>query len=380
VAGCGTNQALITALRFPAATVIGSDLSSKSLDLCASVAAELAIPNLSLKQESINQADYESEYDYVICTGVIHHNARPETALAKLASALKPGGVLELMVYNRFHRITTSAFQKAIRILSDNPAAVDFDLDMSVAQKVLKAFPAQNLIAAYFKDYWEGDGSAYADALINPVEHTYTVESLEEMADMCGLEFLLPAVSLHDKFANRMSWNMQFGDDGLQKDYEALPDSRRWQVTNLLLFEQSPMLWFYLQRKDSDRTRKTEAQVGEEFLDTTFAKASAMQKNFILEEAGIYKESAEAVKYPRAVVDNSVKPFFDLVDGKKTMREIFRELSIRPTLLKTEHVRTRLTTPAFPYLLSLSMPNDPALNDMLERSTAIEELNDGFSF
>ena len=35
VAGCGTNQALHTALKFPNASVVGSDLSSKSLELCA---------------------------------------------------------------------------------------------------------------------------------------------------------------------------------------------------------------------------------------------------------------------------------------------------------------------------------------------------------
>src|SRR5262245_56217714 len=32
VAGCGTNQAVLTALRFPNATVLGSDLSSESLE------------------------------------------------------------------------------------------------------------------------------------------------------------------------------------------------------------------------------------------------------------------------------------------------------------------------------------------------------------
>src|SRR5689334_7124119 len=33
VAGCGTNQAVITALTFPRATVIGSDVSATSLDV-----------------------------------------------------------------------------------------------------------------------------------------------------------------------------------------------------------------------------------------------------------------------------------------------------------------------------------------------------------
>ncbi len=40
VAGCGTNQAIFTALRFPHASVLGSDLSTKSLDACADTAAQ----------------------------------------------------------------------------------------------------------------------------------------------------------------------------------------------------------------------------------------------------------------------------------------------------------------------------------------------------
>ena len=34
VAGCGTNQAVLTSLRFPNGTVRGSDLSTSSLEIC----------------------------------------------------------------------------------------------------------------------------------------------------------------------------------------------------------------------------------------------------------------------------------------------------------------------------------------------------------
>src|SRR5580700_2281523 len=46
VAGCGTNQAIYTALRFPQGQVTGSDLSPKSLELCAQTADELKLTNL----------------------------------------------------------------------------------------------------------------------------------------------------------------------------------------------------------------------------------------------------------------------------------------------------------------------------------------------
>ena len=89
VAGCGTNQALHTALKFPNASVVGSDLSSKSLELCAKNARELGVTNLEVREESLNHVPYKQQFDYVISTGVIHHNADPRVTLEKLSTAAK---------------------------------------------------------------------------------------------------------------------------------------------------------------------------------------------------------------------------------------------------------------------------------------------------
>ena len=117
VAGCGTNQAVLTALRFPGAKVLGTDVSTRSLDVARRTANQLGLTNLDLKEASLNDPCDKDRFDHVICTGVIHHNANPEIPLASLARALKPSGVLELMVYNYYHRTQTTAYQKAIRIL-----------------------------------------------------------------------------------------------------------------------------------------------------------------------------------------------------------------------------------------------------------------------
>ena len=199
VAGCGTNQAVWTVLRFPTATVIGSDLSVQSLELAAKSARELKLSNLELRNESIDQVDYAEEFDYVICTGVIHHNAQPQAVLKKLAGALKPTGILELMVYNRYHRIITTAVQKAVRTLSGNKSASGFELELNLVRRMIEKFPIQNTVSTLLHEHQGSPEAALADDLLQPVEQSYTVESLDCMARDCDLEILMPCLNKFDR-------------------------------------------------------------------------------------------------------------------------------------------------------------------------------------
>jgi SAM-dependent methyltransferase len=354
VAGCGTNQALHTALKYPHATVIGSDLSSKSLELCAKNAGELGVTNLEVKEESLNHVPYKEQFDYIMSTGVIHHNADPRTTLEKLVGALKPDGIMELMVYNRYQRITTSAFQKAIRVFGEQSGdAVDFDADFRIAKKIAGGLPKGSMLEQAFvhTQYMDWSDSDFADLFIHPVEHSYTVESLEDLAASCGMEYAAPCISLYAKsVSTAFSWNMEFGDPDLQKAYDKLPDSRRWQVTNLLMFDKSPLLWFYLRRKDGEAPRKTEGQICEEFLNTTFVKNRTTQRSFIRDGDEHYKLSSSSAPYPLAAPNASVRTIFELVDGKTQMRDIFAHLGMNTMFQIVNQARIQLTTSAFPYL------------------------------
>lgn len=352
VAGCGTNQAVLTALRFPTAHVLGSDLSVESLDLSARTARELGVTNLELRQESLNQTAYAERFDYVLCTGVIHHNADPPAVLRRIARALKPTGILELMVYNRYHRVMTSAFQKAVRILSGDGEKPDFERELSTAARLIADFPARNLLSSFLSDYRESPEAAIADTLIQPVESSYTVESLEEMARGCGLEIVAPCLNIFDRATNRLSWNLSFPDPDLQCHYERLSDSRRWQVTNLLLFEQSPLLWFYVQREDSGRPPKSERAICEEFLEARFVRTSTSQRSFAPDEAGKYRMSPAVSQYPPTPSDPVILGILDAVDGKTAMSQIWTRLGLSTAFPFLNAMRLKMTTSAFPYLRS----------------------------
>jgi hypothetical protein len=205
-------------------------------------------------------------------------------------------------------------------------------------------------------DWSESD---LADLLIQPVEHTYTVESLEKLAGGCGLDIIAPCVSPYARsLCPIWCWSLEFDDDELQDRYDSLPDSRRWQVTNLVLQEKSPLLWFYLEKKESRRRRKTERQICEDFLNSRFEPASTLQRSYIRSETGSYDLSPASVHYPFAHTDQMARRILDAVDRDTDMRQVFERSGLEATFRNINHARTRLTTSAFPYLKAVSNDAD----------------------
>lgn len=349
VAGCGTNQAVITALNFPDAKVLGSDLSVSSLELSRRTAGELSIKNLELRQESLNLVQYKDQFDYIICTGVIHHNADPAEPLRRISNALQPGGILELMVYNRFHRTLPSSVQRAIRMLAGSERTPGSAVEVELVSALISAFHRDGQMKQYLQSFEQSPPALLADALMQPLEHSYTVEDLHALAASCNLEMLLPCISIFDKLNGNVSWNLNFNSQTINERYGSLGDVQRWQVTNLLLCERSPMLWFYFRRADSRIRRRCERDVCQDFLATVFEKAVTKKHSYILGEQDRY-EPAGISGYPALPGDRTIAKLVTAADGAKPMWKVLEELGEPNQFERVNELRLRLTTPAFPYL------------------------------
>jgi SAM-dependent methyltransferase len=351
VAGCGSNQATLTAMKFPTAEIVATDISVPSLEVCERNLAQVGARNVTLKEQSINEANYADEFDYIICTGVIHHNADPSIPLKRLAAGLKRDGILELMVYNYYHRILTTAYQKAMRYLfmDDPESGLDDQLDLT--RDLMNKFPVENTMCYYLKTEKDQSREYLADSFLQPVEHSYTVESLVTLLETANLEINLPCIYVFDKDSGKLCWNLEFENEVAASHYENLPDIARWQISNLLMVERSPSLTFYIQRNDATIPRKSEKEVCESFLDTRFTRYSTTMTNYIGEN-GHYEYSPTPIPFPspRVPVDQTARRIFKEVTPEKTIREIFRALDISPTFNLVNNIRTQLTTPLYPYL------------------------------
>ena len=111
---------------------------------------------------------------------------------------------------------------------------------------------------------------AFSDALLQPVEHSYTIESLEAMASKCALTLSHFCQDQFSRNVRNFDWNCRFEDNKLQNLYDDLPDLKRWYITNLLQGENSPMLWFYLHKQSCPRPIKSEKEICQDFLNSKF--------------------------------------------------------------------------------------------------------------
>jgi SAM-dependent methyltransferase len=187
IAGCGTAQAAHYALRWPHARVVGIDLSEESIAFTRELKRKHALHNLEVRRLAVERAaELGQTFDYVVCTGVLHHLPDPDAGLRALRDVLDSNGALHIMVYAPYGRAGIYMLQEYCRRLgvgwSDREVA---DLAAS-----LKALPADHPLAPLLRtspDFANKD--ALADALLHPRDRSYSVPQLMNFLDGAGLVF-----------------------------------------------------------------------------------------------------------------------------------------------------------------------------------------------
>jgi SAM-dependent methyltransferase len=187
VAGCGTSQAAIHALREPDARVTALDISETSLRHTRDLQRKYRLRNLDLHQLAIEQVEELGQiFDQIVCTGVLHHLRDPDTGLRSLRNVLAPNGAMHLMVYATYGRAGIYMMREYCRLLRIDAT----DEELRDLGTTLGALPPDHPIAGVArraKDFRHPD--ALADALLHPQDRAYTVPQLYAWLERCGLSF-----------------------------------------------------------------------------------------------------------------------------------------------------------------------------------------------
>ena len=185
VAGCGTSQAAIHALREPDARVTAIDISETSLRYTRDLQKKYDLRNLDLHRLAIEEiGELGRTFDQIVCTGVLHHLPDPDLGLRSLRNVLAPHGAMHLMVYAAYGRAGIYMMQEYCRLLG--VAATETELrDLGSTIDALSADHPIAGVARRAKDFTYPD--ALADALLHPQDRAYTVPQLYAWLERCGL-------------------------------------------------------------------------------------------------------------------------------------------------------------------------------------------------
>lgn len=195
VAGCGTGrQSIYIASWVARARVLAIDLSNRSLAHALRKTAELGIRNIEYaKADILNVETLARNFDFIDCTGVLHHVRDPVTGLKCLASVLRPGGVIRLFVYSR--AVRKSAVERARQAIS--AAGIEFPRS-PVAVRDARRFladlarcaPTDKDLQVIVESPDFFSVSECRDLIFHTHEHFFDVERIDLMLRSCGLQFL----------------------------------------------------------------------------------------------------------------------------------------------------------------------------------------------
>jgi SAM-dependent methyltransferase len=187
VAGCGTTQAAHYAVRWPAARVVGIDVSASSVAFTQELKRKHELVNLEVRELSVERAGELGEtFDYIACTGVLHHLPDPDAGIRALRDVLRPDGAMHVMLYAPYGRAGVYMLQDYCRRLGIE-AGAEAIRDLAAT---LQALPAAHPLAPLLRNAPDFASEAgLADALLNPNDRAYSVPQLMEFLQGAGMTF-----------------------------------------------------------------------------------------------------------------------------------------------------------------------------------------------
>lgn len=237
-AGCGTGSATDYLIHLnPEAEIVAIDISQKALEVAqercrrSGVIANHSQP-ISFHHMKLEDAEeLTGEFDLINCVGVLHHLPEPEKGIQALAKKLAPGGLLHIFVYAELGRWEISLMQKAIALLQGNRRG-DYVDGVKVGRDIFANLPEHNRILKQEKERWSLENhrdEAFADMYVHPQEIDYNVETLFNLIEASGLEFV--------GFSNPQYWNLGrlIGkSDDLMERAKQLGDRALYRLIELL--------------------------------------------------------------------------------------------------------------------------------------------------
>jgi SAM-dependent methyltransferase len=197
IAGCGTNQAIYHALKFPKSQHYAIDVSETSISHVRNMIEKYNIKNLIIEKKDILELKNKNEFDLVISTGVIHHTKDPQKSLNILVKATKDDGALFIMVYASYLRMGVYFLQDAFRYLD----LKNTKKDIGVAKRLIELIPQNHYVNKYLDSAKVEDttivtssqdmhyDAGFVDTFFNARDVSFNIDELKILINKSGSYF-----------------------------------------------------------------------------------------------------------------------------------------------------------------------------------------------
>ncbi len=194
VAGGGTGDACIMLAqqlvdrRCPA-EVVYLDLSSASRQVCEARAKARGLRTVRFLTGSLLDLPNMGigSFDYIDCTGVLHHLPDPSAGMKALASVLEPEGGIGVMLYGRYGRAGVYPLQEMLRTLA--PPSMAIEDRIAMAKRLIRFLPTTNQFRRnpYVNDHVTAGDAGLYDLLLHSIDRAFTVPEIGTLAGDAGL-------------------------------------------------------------------------------------------------------------------------------------------------------------------------------------------------
>ena len=305
VAGCGANQAAYFAFTNPSAKVVGIDISQPSLDHQQYLKDKHGLDNLELHLLPVEEVSALGlDFDLVVCIGVLHHLADPAMGMQALAGCLRRDGVASVMLYGKYGRIGVDLL---VSVFHDLGLDQDDDSSLHVVKETIPLLPADHPVWSYLKNSPDLNAdTSTVDTFLHGRQRCYTVTECVDLVTSAGLVFqeLL--------FKSLYYPHESFGlPDRLLSALNGLPDIETWSLMERI---QALITSHSFVACRPDRPKADYA--------VDFSSAEALSYIPVIRAfSGVYGND---IVMPQGRVPLSAvqAPFIQLVDGRRTIREI----------------------------------------------------------
>lgn len=195
VAGGGTGDATVHLAKQlariqPKARVVHLDLSATSIAISKQRIQALNLENVHFEQASLLDVkpDDFGLFDYINCSGVLHHLESPEAGARALASVLKPNGGLSIMLYGALGRRGIYDVQDMMRMVKDEQD--DLKVLIPLTRQLLQGLPPVNPYRRSQRYNPQANENELVDMYLHVRDRAYTVPEVLQLLHDSGLKLV----------------------------------------------------------------------------------------------------------------------------------------------------------------------------------------------